>query len=84
MGSFGTPTGTIAWSAPIEALSQVDDLNAAMAADTDLAALVAKGAGYVADVDADRLLAIVDGTITDSAAVGSYVGAVRAQAAPGK
>jgi hypothetical protein len=84
MGAFGTPTGTIAWSAPIEALSQVDDLNAAMGADADLTALVARGADFVADVDADRLLTIVGGEITDSAPVGSYVGAIRAMAAPGK
>lgn len=42
-GAFGSPVGTIGWSAPIEALSQVDDLNAAMGADADLTALVAKG-----------------------------------------
>ena len=84
MGAFGMPTGTIAWSAPVEALSQVDDLNTAMGADADLTALVAQGAGFVAEVEADRLGAIVHGEITDSAAVGSYVGAVRAVAAPGK
>jgi hypothetical protein len=84
MGTFGTPAGTIAWSAPLEALSQVDDLNAAMGADADLTALVAKGADFVAEADADRLMAIVSGEITDSAPVGSYVGAVRATAAPGK
>jgi hypothetical protein len=84
MGAFGTTPTTIGWSAPIEALSQVDDLNAAMGADAGLTALVAKGAEFVAEADADRLLAIVHGEITDSAAVGSYVGAVRAVAAPGK
>lgn len=84
MGVFGTPAGTVAWSAPIEALSQVDDLNAAMGADAELTALIAKGAGFVADVEADRLLAVVGGEIVDSAPVGSYVGAIRAMAAPGK
>ena len=84
MGAFGTPAGTIGWSAPVEALSQISDLNAAMGADADLTALVAKGAEYIADVDADRLSALISGEITDSAAVGSYVGAVRAVAAPGK
>ena len=78
------PVGTIAWSAPIEALSQVGDLNAAMGADADLTALVAKGADFVAETDDDRLLAIVAGEITGNSAVGSYVGAVRAMAAPGK
>jgi hypothetical protein len=83
-GAFGMPVGTIAWSAPIEALSQVGDLNAAMGADADLTALVAKGADFVAEADDDRLLAIVAGEITGNSAVGSYVGAVRAMAAPGK
>ena len=84
MGRFGAPVGTIAWSTPVEALGQLDDLNAAMAADSDLAALVARGADHVAEADPDRLMAIVHGEITDVAALGSYVGAVRAQAAPGK
>jgi hypothetical protein len=83
-GAYGAPVGTIAWSAPVETLSQVDDLNAAMAADADHTALVDKGAGYVAEAEPDRLLALVHGEITDSAPVGSYVGAVRALAAPGQ
>ena len=84
VGSFGAPAGTIAWSAPLESLSQIDDLNAAMAADADLSAKVSESPKYVADVEPDRLLSLVHGEITDSAPVGSYVGAVRAVAAPGK
>ncbi len=84
VGSFGAPAGTIAWSTPLENLGQVDDLNAAMASDADLAAKVSESPKYVADVDPDRLLRLVHGEITDSAPVGSYVGAVRAVAAPGK
>lgn len=84
LGSFGTQAGTIAWSAPIEALSQVDDLNAAMAADGDLTALIAKGGDHVVEADQDRLVALVHGEVTDSAPVGSYIGMVRATAAPGK
>lgn len=83
-GAYGVPVGTIAWSSPVETLGQVDDLNAAMAADADLTALVGRGAEYVAEAQPDRLLALVHGEITDSAAVGSYVGAVRATAAPGQ
>lgn len=83
-GAFGAPAGTIAWSAPLEHLSQVDALNAAMAADADLSSTVSKAAQFVADVEPDRLLALAHGEITDSAPVGSYVGAVRAMAAPGK
>jgi hypothetical protein len=55
-----------------------------MAADAEVATLTAKGADFIADVDDDRLLAIVAGEITDSAAVGSYVGAVRGLAAEGQ
>ena len=83
-GAFGAPAGTIAWSAPLEHLSQVDDLNEKMAGDADLSATISKGAQHVAEVEPDRLLAIAHGEITDSAPVGSFVGAVRAQAAPGK
>jgi hypothetical protein len=84
MGAYGMPAGSIAWSAPLESLTQVDDLNAAMAADADMAALQAKAPDFVADVEPDRLLALVAGEITDSAPVGSYVGAARAHALPGK
>jgi hypothetical protein len=83
-GSFGTPVGSIVWSAPVESLSQVDDLNAAMAADDAIASLSTKGAAFIAEVDVDRLMAIVGGEITGSAAVGSYVEATRAVAIPGK
>lgn len=82
--AYGAPVGTLGWSAPVEALGQVDDLNAAMAADAELTALTSKGAEYVAEAEPDRLLAIVHGEITGSAPVGSYVGAVRATAAPGQ
>lgn len=84
VGAFGAPAGTIAWSVPLEKLSQVDDLNAKMAADGDLGAKISESATYVAEVDPDRLITLIHGEITDSAPVGSYVGAVRAVAAPGK
>lgn len=83
-GSYGAPVGSYGWSAPLEHLSQVDDLNAAMAGDAALSAKIGEGANYVADVEPDRLLALAHGEITESAPVGSYVGLVRAQAAPGK
>lgn len=84
MGRYGMPPTTLGWSAMLESLGQADDLNAAMAADADLSALVAKGGDFVAEAEDDRLLAIVAGEITERTAVGGYVGAVRAQAAPGK
>lgn len=84
MGRYGMPPTTLGWSAMLESLGQVDDLNAAMAADADLAALVAKGGDFVADAEDDRLLAMIAGEITERTAVGGYVGAARAVAAPGK
>jgi hypothetical protein len=84
MGSHGTAPGSVVWSAPLESLAQVDELNAKAAGDAAHNALLAKGAEYVADVDVDRLVAIVHGSITDSAPVGSYIGGVRAAAAPRK
>lgn len=84
VGSFGAPAGTIAWSAPLENLGQVEELNMKMAADADLSKKVGESAKYVADVEPDRLLALAHGEITDSAPVGSYVGAARAVAVPGK
>ena len=84
VGSFGTPVGSVVWSSPIEALGQVDDLNAAAVADTDHQALLAKGADFAGEAEPDRLLALVSGELEGQAAVGSYVGAVRALAAPGK
>lgn len=83
-GAYGMPIGTIAWSAAMGSLSQADDLNAAMAADAAHTALVDKGSGYVTEAEPDRLHALVHGEITNSAPVGSYIGAVRATAAPGK
>lgn len=84
IGAFGAPPGTIAWSAPLEKLGQVDDLNAKMANDSELMAKVSEAKDYVAEADPDRLITLIHGEITDSAPVGSYVGAVRAVAAPGK
>jgi hypothetical protein len=84
VGSFGAPPGTIGWSAMLEKLSQVDELNAKMAADGDVAAKLADAPKYVAEAQPDRLISLVHGEITDSAPVGSHVGVVRAMAAPGK
>jgi hypothetical protein len=84
LGSYGMAPGWIAWSAPIESLSQVDELNAATAADADHMALIAQGAEFVNDAEPDRLLALVSGELEGQAAVGSYVEAARAVAAPGK
>ena len=58
--AFGAPVGTIAWSAPVEALGQVDDLNAATAADADLTALMGKGAEYVAEAEPDPTATTAD------------------------
>lgn len=84
MGSYGAQPGTLGWSTMLESLGQVDEFNGKMAADSDAHAKMADAANYVAEADADRLITLVHGEITESAAVGSYVGMVRAMAAPGK
>ena len=52
MGAFATPAGNDRRSAPIEALSQVDDLNAATGADTDSAVGHENASSIEAAVDA--------------------------------
>lgn len=84
VGAYGVPAGSIAWSTMLENLSQVDEFNAKMAADGDVAAKLSEATNYVAEVDPDRLLTLIHGEVTDSSPVGSYMGAVRAVAAPGK
>lgn len=84
MGSYGAQPGTLGWSTMLENLSQVDEFNGKMAADADAHAKMAEAANYVAEADVDRLITLIHGSVTDSAPVGSYVGAVRAVAAPGK
>lgn len=84
IGSYGAPVGTIGWSTMLDKLSQVDEYNAKMAADGEAVAMVGQGSNYVADVDADRLLAIIHGEVTESAPVGSYMEVTRAIAVPGK
>ena len=83
-GSFGAPAGTIAWSSLLEDLGAMSDLNAAVASDAALTAKVSEAKNYVVEAEADRLMAIVHGEITEPAPVGGYIGAVQAVAAPGK
>lgn len=83
-GSVGVPTGTYAWSTPVEGLAQMAAGTELMNADAAFVALVAKGREFIADVHPDRLLQIVHGEIAGPADVGSYMGSVTAVAANGQ
>lgn len=84
VGTVGLPTGSYAWSTPVEGLAQMAAGTEQMNTDPELAALVAKGRQFIADVLPDRLLQIVHGEIAGPAAVGSYMGSVSAVAANGQ
>ena len=82
VGSFGYPVGTIGWSAAVEHLSELEQVNEAMTLDANLNALVDRGAQYVAETSPDRILSIVHGTPSGDTPVGSYVGMSRVIASP--
>lgn len=83
-GSVGLPTGSYAWSSPVEGMAQMTQANDKMNADADLSALVGQGTDYVAEVMPDRLHQIIHGEIAGPAEVGSFMGSVAAVAAEGQ
>ncbi len=83
-GAIGLPTGSYAWSSPIEGMAQSTEGNDKMNSDTDLSALVAQGRDYVAEVMPDRLHQVIHGEVAGPAEVGSFMGSVTAVAAPGQ
>jgi hypothetical protein len=80
----GLPSGSYAWSSPVDGMGQLAEATDKMAADGDLAALVLQGRDYVADVLPDRLHALIHGEVTEPAAVGTYMLNVNAVAAQGQ
>ncbi len=85
LGQVGFPNGTIAWSAPVDGMGQLGEMNDKIQADETLSKLVVDhGRDYVVDVMPDRLSMVIHGEVTGSAPVGSYIGGVVANAAPGK
>lgn len=85
LGQAGFPNGTLAWSMPTEGMAQLTEMNEKLQTDDTLTKLIIEhGREYVVDVMPDRLAMIIHGEITDAAPVGSFVGAVTANAAPGK
>jgi hypothetical protein len=84
-GRVGFPTGTIAWSTPVDGMSQLGEMDDKLEADDTLTKLIVDhGRDYVADVMPDRLAMVIHGEVTGSAPVGTYIGGVVANAAPGK
>lgn len=85
LGQAGFPTGTIAWSAPVDGMAELGAMNDKLQADDTLTKLIVDhGRDYVADVMPDRLSIIIHGEITGAAPIGSYISGVVANAAPGQ
>jgi len=85
VGAAGVPTGTIMWSAPVDGMAAVASMNDRLDADDHLKKLVVDhGRDFVVEVMPDRLSMVIHGEITGEAPIGSYVGGVTANAAPGQ
>ncbi len=80
----GLPTGTYAWSTPVESMAQMAEANDQMNADAGLAALLSNARNYIVEVMPDRMHQLIHGEITEPAPVGSYMGNVTAVAAEGQ
>ena len=84
VGSVGLPSGSYAWSTPIEGMAQMSEATDKMNSDDGLAALVAQGRDYVAEVMPDRVHQLIHGEVAGPAPVGSFMGSVTAVAAEGQ
>lgn len=85
MGHAGFPNGSLGWSVPTDGMAQLTEMDGKLQADDQLTKLVNDhGRDYVVEVMADRLAMIIHGEITEQAPVGSFIGAVIANAAQGK
>ena len=85
MGQAGFPNGSLGWSMPTEGMAQITEMDDKLQADDALRKLIIDhGREYVVEVMADRLSMVIHGEITDAAPVGSFIGVVTANAAPGK
>ncbi len=85
LGQAGFPNGSLGWSMPTEGMAQVTEMNDKLQTDDALRKLIIDhGREYVVDVMPDRMSMIIHGEITGQAPVGSFIGAVIANAAPGK
>lgn len=82
--SVGLPSGSYAWSSPVDGVAQLAEATDKMNEDADLRALVAQGRDYIADVLPDRLHQLIHGEVTEPAAVGSYMLSVNAVAQQGQ
>ena len=85
LGQAGLPNGSLAWSMPTDGMELVTQMTDRLQADDDLNKLVIDhGREYVVEVMPDRLAMIIHGEIAGPAPVGSFIGAVAANAMPGK
>lgn len=83
--AVGLPTGTLAWSTPVEGMTQLTTLNDKMQNDDELTKLIVEhGRDYIVDVMPDRLAMVIHGEIQGPAAIGSYMGGVTCVANNGK
>ncbi len=80
----GLPTGSYAWSTPVESMAQMTEATDQMNADAELADLVSRARDFIAEVMPDRMHQLIHGEITEPAPVGSYMGNVTAVAAEGR
>ncbi len=84
VGAWGTQPGTIVWSALVDGVAQLAELNDSLMADEAYLGKVAAASDVVESVETDRVVEIVHGELTDAAEVGSYSGNVMAVAHEGK
>ena len=85
MGQGGLPNGTLMWATPCDGMAQLQEMNDKLMGDDTLSKLIVEhGREFVVDVAPDRVAMVIHGEITGSAPIGSYIGGVTAQAAPGK
>lgn len=82
--SAGLPSGSYAWSSPIDGMAQLIEANDKMNSDDDLTALVARGRDHVAEVMPDRVHELIHGEVSGPAPVGSFMASVTAVAAEGQ
>ena len=82
-GGPGTAPGSVGWSTMVSSMADLKGHLDAMTADDTYLALAQAGGEHVESMEADRLLQIVHGEITERTAVGGVVGMVTATINPG-
>lgn len=81
---FGAPFGTVVYSARVEGLVELASMTAALMADTEYHALLARGADYIAAPGEDALATPLHGGDGDVPPVGTVITSTRAVVAGGQ